>query len=76
MRDWRAKLDAFLRFSERQVLESPGKVSMEVARALAAKEYERFTQRRLAEEAARADEEFNEVVKKFLPRGGKGNKKR
>jgi len=76
MRDWRAKLDAFLRFNERQVLESPGKVSMEVARALAAEEYERFTQRRLAEEAAAADEEFDEVVKKFLPRGGKGNKKK
>ena len=49
---------------------------MEVARALAVEEYERFTQRRLAEEAARADEEFDEVVKKFLPRGGKGKRKR
>jgi hypothetical protein len=76
MRDWRAKLDAFLRFNERQVLESPGKVSMEVARALAAEEYERFSQRRLAEEATRAEEEFEEVVKKFLPRGGKGKKKK
>jgi hypothetical protein len=76
MRDWRAKLDAFLRFNERQVLESPGKVSMEVARALAVEEYGRFTQRRLAEEAERADEEFEEVVKKFLPHGRKGKKKK
>jgi hypothetical protein len=76
MRDWRAKLDAFLRFNERQVPESPGKVSMEVARALAVEEYEWFTQRRLAEEAARADEEFDEVMKKFLPHGGKGKKKK
>lgn len=76
MRDWRAKLDAFLRFNERQVLESPGKVSMEVARSLAVEEYGRFTHRRLAEEAERADEEFEEVVKKFLPHGGKGKKKK
>lgn len=76
MRDWRAKLDAFLRFNERQVLESPGKVSTEVARTLAVEEYERFTQHRLAEEAARADEAFDEVVKKFSPHRGKGKKKK
>jgi hypothetical protein len=75
MRDWRAKLDAFLRFNERQVLESAGKVSMEVARALAVEEYGRFTHRRLAEEAERADEEFEEVVKKFSPDGGKAKKR-
>jgi len=31
---------------------------------------------RWADEAARADEEFDEVVKKFLPPGGKGKKKK
>jgi len=38
MQDWREKLDAFLRFNEREVLEYPGKVSMEVARVLALEE--------------------------------------
>jgi hypothetical protein len=42
----------------------------------AEQEYGRFTHRRLAEEAERADEEFEEVVKKFSPHGGKGKKKK
>jgi hypothetical protein len=51
MQDWRAKLDAFLKFNEREILEHAGKVSMEVARTLAIDEYEKFNRRRLAEEA-------------------------
>lgn len=51
MRDWREKLDAFLKFNERDLLEHAGKVSMEVAQALALQEYEKFSVRRLAEEA-------------------------
>ena len=35
MKDWREKLDGFLRFNEHQVLENSGKVSMEVAKRLA-----------------------------------------
>ena len=31
MRDWRERLDAFLRFNERDILLNAGKVSMEVA---------------------------------------------
>jgi hypothetical protein len=60
MRDWREKLDAFLKFNERDLLEHAGKVSMEVAQALALQEYENFSARRLAEEAeaeALADDE-------------------
>jgi len=51
MRDWREKLDAFLKFNERDLLEHAGKISMEVAQALALQEYERFSVRRLAKEA-------------------------
>ena len=67
MRDWKEKLDAFLRFNEREILQHPGKVSMEVAKELALERYEQFNQRRLAEEATREDDEFDEVSKKYLP---------
>jgi hypothetical protein len=56
MRDWRAKLDAFLAFNEREILTDAGRVSMEVAQKLALDEYKKFERRRLAEEAAIPDE--------------------
>jgi hypothetical protein len=88
MRDWRAKLDAFLKFNEREILESAGKASMEVAQALALDEYEKFNKRRLADEARRealADDGFDETARlieghakkrKALVAGGKLRGKR
>ena len=42
MKDWVAKLDAFLQFNEHAILLDSGKVSHEVAEALALKEYEKY----------------------------------
>jgi hypothetical protein len=56
MRDWRAKLDAFLAFNERDILKDGGRVSAEVAQKLALDEYEKFERWRLAEEASVPDE--------------------
>ena len=42
MKDWVVKLDAFLKFNEREILGDAGLVSHEVAEALALKEYEKF----------------------------------
>jgi len=42
MRDWIVKLNAFLKFSEYEILTNAGKVSHEVAEALALKEYEKY----------------------------------
>ncbi len=42
MKDWIVKLDAFLQFNEKEVLEHKGKVSHEVAVALALDEYEKY----------------------------------
>ena len=42
MKDWVAKLDAFLRFNEREVLAHQGKVSREIALALAEKEHGKY----------------------------------
>jgi hypothetical protein len=56
MRDWRAKLDAFLQFNERDILRDAGRVSMEVAQRLALDAYGTFSQRRLTEDAQKPDE--------------------
>ena len=65
MRDWREKLDAFLKFNERDILTNPGRVAKDVADRLALEQYGRFHARRLAA-AAQADERaFDEAVKKL-----------
>ena len=42
MKDWVEKLDAFLQFNEKEVLKHKGKISHEVAVALALDEYEKY----------------------------------
>ena len=42
MKDWVEKLNAFLKFSEYEILMNAGKVSHEVAEALALQEYEKY----------------------------------
>jgi hypothetical protein len=80
MRDWREKLDAFLRFNERDVLKHPGKVSMEVAQALALEQFEKYDRARLEQEAA-ADDGLDRVARrlekpKAIPRTNRKNRKR
>ncbi|MFH0725404.1 MAG: virulence RhuM family protein [Pseudomonadota bacterium] len=42
MKDWIEKLNAFLKFSEYEILANAGSISHEVAQTLATKEYEKF----------------------------------
>ena len=63
MRDWAEKLDAFLQFNGRQVLQDAGKVSKQVAEELAVQEYEKFNTARLQAGAERADDEFEQQIK-------------
>ena len=42
MEDWKMRLDAFLKFNEEEILEDKGKVKMEVAKAFAESEYEKY----------------------------------
>ena len=42
MVDWISKLDAFLQFNEYEILKNAGKVSHDVAKKLAEKEYSKF----------------------------------
>jgi hypothetical protein len=44
MKDWVAKLDAFLKFNEKEILSNAGSISHEVAEILALKEYKKYWQ--------------------------------
>ena len=69
LKDWKTRLDEFLRFNERDVLADAGRVSREAADEKAAREYERFAARRrsLLEEEAEAGtmKQLEEAVKKL-----------
>lgn len=57
MKDWEQKLDEFLRFNDRRVLENAGSVSMKHAEAHAREEYDQFAQRRREHKEAVGEEE-------------------
>lgn len=42
MEDWKKRLDIFLQFNEREVLDNPGKVSHKVAESFALSEFEKY----------------------------------
>ena len=65
MSEWREKMDAFLKFNERDILHDSGRVSMEVAQRLALEEYDKFSTRRLAEESLLPDTDFEPVRKQI-----------
>jgi hypothetical protein len=71
MKDWREKLDAFLMFNERQILEHSGKVSMEIAKKLALEQYDKFERNRLVAEAALPDDDFDKMAKHLEHKSGK-----
>lgn len=60
MRDWIAKLNAFLKFNEREILEDAGKISKSVAEAIAIQEYEKFNQRRIEQSSY---DDFDKYIK-------------
>ena len=70
MKDWVQKLDAFLQFNERDILNNAGKVSNDVAVALAEQEYEAFHEEvKCIKDAEGGD--FDRAVKQ-LPKVKKG----
>jgi len=67
MRDWIAKLDDFLRLSERDILDHAGTIAHDDALAKAEREYEKWH----AQQAARpspVEEHFDEAVKEISRR--------
>jgi hypothetical protein len=74
MKNWQEKLDAFLQFNQRAILEHSGRISMEEAKRLALEQYHTFSRRRIEEGDALAEKEFEEEVKKMLGNGPKDDK--
>jgi hypothetical protein len=81
MADWIAKLDDFLRLSERKILDHAGKVTHEAAVAKAELEYDRFAQARAAlpspvEKHFEEAMSIAELLKDIQPSKSKRGKKR
>lgn len=62
MKDWVEKLDAFLKFNEREILTNAGKISHEIAQALALEEYEKYRVKQDKDYVS----DFDREVKKLL----------
>lgn len=59
MKDWIDKLNAFLQFNERDILENAGKVSKVVADKIANQEYEKFNQHRIEQSS---NDDFDKFI--------------
>jgi hypothetical protein len=61
MEDWARRLDAFLEFTEREILQDSGKVSAEIARAHAECEFEKY---RIVQDRF-FESDFDKIVKQL-----------
>ena len=66
MRAWREKLDAFLQFNEREILQNAGRVSKAVADRLAEEQYEIYNEQRLKQETRKESLTDDAELKKYL----------
>ena len=64
MQDWVTKLDAFLQFNEKDVLTNPGKVSAELAKKLAEKEFGIYEESQRIIEATQPVSDFDKLIQK------------
>ena len=76
MRDWITKLNGFLTLNERAILNHAGKISHEMARALAEAEFEKFHSKQI-KQADQAGGDFDKAIKQLpsRPKRKKGSKK-
>jgi hypothetical protein len=75
MKDWEQKLDEFLRFNDRRVLENAGSISKKHAEAHARDEYDQFAQRRREHKEAVGEEESIKALEEAVRIFGGGHKK-
>ena len=66
MKDWTERLDAFLKFSEFEILTNAGSISHEVAKELALKQYEDFRKT----QDSHFESDFDRFVKTLPKKGG------
>jgi hypothetical protein len=62
MRNWVERLDAFLQFNDYDVLQDAGRISAEVAKSLAEKEYKQYR----IEQDKSYESDFDKVIKKYI----------
>jgi hypothetical protein len=62
MRDWIAKLDAFLQFNERSILTHAGKISHQLADEHAEEEFEKYRAEQRRSEAESPVSDFDKVI--------------
>lgn len=62
MEDWAGKLNAFLQFNEREILDNPGKVTQEIAKAFAESEFEKY---RIVQDKL-FESDFDKQIKRLL----------
>ena len=72
MQKWVEKLDAFLKFNERDLLDHSGQVTAEVAKKLAEDRYEHFDSNRKILSAKKADKEDIKDLENLVKRVDKG----
>ncbi len=65
MKDWEERLDAFLEFNERDILDHAGSLKASVAKKLASERYDDYDRKRKELEARKADEETLEELKQI-----------
>ena len=68
LKDWEAKLDEFLRFSDREVLKTKGTIAKADADAKAQAEYDKFAERRRALVEAEAEREAAKALEEAAKR--------
>src|SRR5690625_5722118 len=60
MKDWTDKLNAFLQFNDRDILENAGKVSKAIADKIVIQEYEKFNHHRIVQNTSGDFDKFIE----------------
>ncbi|MEI6805482.1 MAG: virulence RhuM family protein [Myxococcaceae bacterium] len=74
MAEWEQKLDAFLVFNERELLDHAGKISAQVAEKLATKRYTEFDQKRQEDELLAAEIEDIALLESLQTKSSKSKK--
>jgi len=64
MSEWITKLDAFLQFNERDILQNAGKVSAKIAEQLASTEFEKFKAKERQIESSQPVSDFDKFMEK------------
>ena len=71
MKDWISRLDAFLKFNERQILGDAGKITHAVAQALALKEFKKYRKQQDKNYVSDFDREVKRIIRQSAKRDRK-----